>query len=81
MGRKPEEVVEKMSVPYKLEPRVVARSGAYTIMIGAKEDYYYVYERDVFVGMAETLDEAIDLIELREGMWFDREDVEMEDDE
>lgn len=69
-----------MSVPYKLEPRVVARYQLYTIMVGAKQDKYYVYERDTFVGMGDTIDEAIDLIELREGLYFDREDVEMEDE-
>ena len=59
------------------EPSVVARYGEYTIMLGSFNGMFYVYERDVFVGMDDGLDGAVDLIALREGIYFDEDDVEV----
>lgn len=61
------------------KPKIVARSGSYTITQGVTNGMYYVFERDTFVGMDKTLDGAIDIIALREGMYFERDKVETED--
>ena len=59
------------------EVPIVARYGEYAITHGATHGMYYVFERDTFVGMDKELDGAIDLIALREGMYFDPDKVEV----
>jgi len=51
----------------KIEPKIVARSGRYTITKGVAQGYLYVFDIDIFVGMSKSLEDAIKLIELRDG--------------
>jgi hypothetical protein len=56
---------------------VRARYGDYTITFGVTHGHFYVFERDIFVGMDKDFNEAIALIALREGMYFDPDKVEV----
>lgn len=58
------------------KPKKVGRYGEYSIVEGVVNGMYYVYERDIFVGMEGNFDNAIDLIRLREGMMFEEDKVE-----
>lgn len=58
------------------KPKTVGRYAQYTIVKGTLNGIYYVYERDIFVGMDGDFDTAVDLIRLREGMMFEEDKVE-----
>lgn len=61
------------------QPHIVARYDQYAITHGVTHGMYYAFHADTFIGMEKTLDEAIDIIALREGMYFERERVEVYD--
>lgn len=63
----------------KIEPKIIARSGRYTITKGIAQGYLYVFELDIFVGMSKSLEDAIKLIELREGKEIDVEVIDGND--
>lgn len=63
---------EKVSKTH--EPKTVARYGDnYTITQGVVNGMFYVFERTSFVGLNVDFDKAVELIELREGMYYDPE--------
>lgn len=56
------------------EPKTVARYGDnYTMTKGVTNGMFYVFERTYFVGLDPNFDKAVELIELREGMYYDPE--------
>lgn len=53
------------------QPKIVARYNEYVITQGVTNGMFYVFSKDIFVGLHAVFANAVSLISLREGQRFD----------